>query len=132
VVYIKHLQFRPSSPNNLCYVDTFDEGAATYQQSIPPSTTTVGSGVVQRIFAATENCSHNIPQKAGACVRVREVPQFTGGVSTVTESWTGSLVPYATITSTAEGPTSGSVSSAPVGLGVALSLMAALSSALLL
>ncbi|KAF5327473.1 hypothetical protein D9619_004643 [Psilocybe cf. subviscida] len=115
---------------------TFEEGSATFQQSVPPSTKKVGGGVVQRIFAATENCSHNIPQKAGACVRVGEVPwvdvaQSTGGVSTVTESWSGSLVPYATITSTAEA-TSGSVSRTPACFGIALSGMAALTGALLL
>ncbi|KAF5327046.1 hypothetical protein D9619_004645 [Psilocybe cf. subviscida] len=116
----------------------FEEGSATYRESAPPSTTTLANGVVQRIFAATENCALNIPDKVGSCVRVEAVPAFdddntTESASTVTESWTGSLVPYATITSTAEGPTSsGSASRVPVGLGVVLSLMAAFTSALLL
>lgn len=96
-------------------------------------------GATQRTFASNQNCSLDIPGKVGACVRVEEIPAIdlgnpTGSPSTVTESWTGSLVPYATITSTVEGPTSGSVStgSGPFYFGISLSFMATLTGALLL
>ncbi|KAF5327477.1 hypothetical protein D9619_004647 [Psilocybe cf. subviscida] len=85
---------------------TFEQGSATIRYHEAAYTHTLNPGYLEEIIdGQTQNCTLDVDKMSGSCVQVLEVPRIDG-TSTTTATYSGSLVPFATITNAPENPKS--------------------------
>ena len=98
--------------------DTYEEGASQIYQSSPPAQITGATpDQVLYYFGVVLNCNLDTSKAEGVCVEVDDVGSFQTGASPLTTTYTGSIMPWATVTTSSGLKTTGN---SVVAVGIAV------------